>query len=102
MGGTYDGEEKPRHLRALAPIEGKQGLIMVRAWAGAKKKAPRDVGAVPTISAALNEIATNLVNDAVFPALGTCVRYACDCCTCCCRHVIHAERLRVSSSDRTC
>ena len=48
----------------------------MRAWAGAKKKTPRDAGAVLTISAALNEIATNLVNDAVFPALGTCRMYA--------------------------
>ena len=73
----------------------------VRAWAGAKKKAPRDAGAVLTISAALNEIATNLVNDAVFPALGTCVRYACDCCTCCCQHFILVGRLLASSSGRT-
>jgi hypothetical protein len=36
----------------------------------------------------------------VLLTVGTCVRYACGCCTCCCRHVILIERLLASSSGR--
>ena len=101
-GEPMTGEGQPRHLRALAPIEGKQGLIMRCALGRARRRRPRAMqGAVPTISAALNEIATNLVNDAVLPVVGTCVRHACDCCTCCCQHFILIERLLASSSGRT-
>ena len=44
-------------------------------------------------------MAMNLVNDAALPAVVTCARYACDCCTCCCGRFIVIEQLLASSSE---